>query len=160
MAAPETKTRRRRAAGRTPANGTVEVPKQDLKQLLDALRSARDGKTGARLQVEGNGLMGDVAKVYNELAERRESLTRELARVRKVVGREGRITERARLEGAKGSWAESVECVNSLIEDLVRPTIEVSRVLDAVAEATCHRRWRCRSRAAPSGASSAASARR
>src|SRR5205823_1388246 len=31
-------------------------------------------------------------------------------------------------------WAEAIRCVNSLIDDLVRPTNEVARVLDAVAE--------------------------
>ena len=78
--------------------------------------------------------MGDVARAFNGLAEKRESLTSELNRVSKVIGREGRLTERARLKNAKGSWAESVASVNSMIDDLVRPTIEVSRVLDAVAE--------------------------
>src|SRR5437762_4856182 len=78
--------------------------------------------------------MGDVAKAFNQLTNQREGLTNELDRVRKVIGREGRMTERAQLKGAKGSWAESVDSVNSMIEDLVRPTIEVSRVLDAVAE--------------------------
>src|SRR5207244_7078479 len=34
----------------------------------------------------------------------------------------------------KGSWSESIGSLNSMIGDLVRPTIEVSRVLDAVAE--------------------------
>ena len=38
------------------------------------------------------------------------------------------------MKNVKGSWAESVSSVNSMIDDLVRPTIEVSRVLDAVAE--------------------------
>ncbi|TML26602.1 MAG: HAMP domain-containing protein, partial [Actinobacteria bacterium] len=78
--------------------------------------------------------MGDVAKAYNQLAEQREGLCKELGRVSKVIRREGRMTERAEVKGAKGSWAESVDSVNSMIEDLVRPTIEVSRVLDAVAE--------------------------
>src|SRR5438876_1506846 len=48
VAAPETKSRKRRAASRAPANGTVEARKQDLQRLLDALRSARDGETGKR----------------------------------------------------------------------------------------------------------------
>jgi HAMP domain-containing protein/CheY-like chemotaxis protein len=87
-----------------------------------------------RLPAQKSGLMGDVAKAFNQLLEQREGLTNELARVSKVIGREGRMTERAQLKGAKGSWAESVDSVNSMIEDLVRPTIEVSRVLDAVAE--------------------------
>jgi CheY-like chemotaxis protein/HAMP domain-containing protein len=78
--------------------------------------------------------MGDVAKTFNQLAERREALTGELERVSKVIRREGKMTERAVNEGGKGSWGESIDSVNSLIEDLVRPTIEVSRVLGAVAE--------------------------
>ena len=141
MAARETQTRKRRAAERAPAsrgraaeNGTVEIKKKDLQELLDALRAARDGEVGMRLSAQKSGVMGDVAKAFNGLAERREGLTDELGRVSKVIGREGRMTERAKLKNAKGSWADSVDSVNSMIDDLVRPTIEVSRVLDAVAE--------------------------
>src|SRR2546428_3174553 len=140
VAAPDTK--KRRAASRAPTTnvrsrangGTVEIKKQDLQELLDALRAARDGEVGVRLSTQKSGLMGDLAKAFNGLAARREGLTNELSRVSKVIGREGRMTERASLKNAKGSWAESVDSVNSMIDDLVRPTIEVSRVLDAVAE--------------------------
>ena len=131
--APDTKTRRRRPARRAGQNGTVEVSKQDLKALVDALRQARDGELNVRLS-EKTGAVGDVAKAFNQLAERREGLSRELARVSKVIGREGRMAERAHLRGAKGSWGDSIESVNAMIDDLVRPTIEVARVLDAVAE--------------------------
>ncbi len=141
MAAVPDKTRRRTGADRAPArndrarsNGTVEIKKQDLQELLEALRSARDGETGVRLPARKSGVMGDVARAFNQLADRREGLQDELGRVSKVIGREGRMTERAHLKGAKGSWAESIDSVNSMIDDLVRPTIEVSRVLDAVAE--------------------------
>ena len=141
MAARETQNRKRRAANRAPAsrgraadNGTVEIKKKDLQELLDALRAARDGEVGMRLAPQMSGVMGDVAKAFNGLADRREGLTDELGRVSKVIGREGRMTERAKLKNAKGSWADSVDSVNSMIDDLVRPTIEVSRVLDAVAE--------------------------
>jgi HAMP domain-containing protein/CheY-like chemotaxis protein/GAF domain-containing protein len=112
---------------------TVEIKKKDLQELLEALRSARDGET-VRLTAQKSGVMGDVAKAFNGLAERREGLTDELSRVSRVIGREGRMTERAQLKNAKGTWAESITSVNSMIDDLVRPTIEVSRVLDAVAE--------------------------
>ncbi len=139
MAAPDTK--KRRAPSRAPATNrraadgaTVEIKKKDLQELLEALRSARDGETGVRLSAQKTGVMGDVAKAFNGLAERREGLTNELGRVSRVIGREGRLNERAQLKNAKGSWAESVSSVNSMIDDLVRPTIEVSRVLDAVAE--------------------------
>jgi CheY-like chemotaxis protein/HAMP domain-containing protein/GAF domain-containing protein len=124
----ETKSRKKRAV-----KGTVQIRTKDLQSLLDALRSARDGEAGVRLP-EQSGVMGDVAKTFNQLAERREALTDELKRVSTVIRREGKMTERAQLESVKGSWGESVDSVNSLIEDLVRPTIEVSRVLGAVAE--------------------------
>ena len=122
-----------RSNGRQAKDGTVEISRKDLKELVDALRSARDGELSVRLS-EKSGAMGDVAKAYNQLADRREGLTRELGRVSKVIGREGRMTERAQLRGAKGSWAGAIGSVNSMIEDLVRPTIEVGRVLDAVAD--------------------------
>jgi HAMP domain-containing protein/signal transduction histidine kinase/DNA-binding response OmpR family regulator len=141
VAARETQTRKRRAAKRAPAsngraaqNGTVEIKKQDLQELLDALRAARDGEVGVRLSLRKSGVMGDVAKAFNGLADRREGLTNELNRVSKVIGREGRMTERAQLKNTKGSWSDSIASVNSMIDDLVRPTIEVSRVLDAVAD--------------------------
>jgi methyl-accepting chemotaxis protein len=141
VAASDTKTRKRKAPSRAPAqsrratdNGTVQIKQKDLQELLDALRSARDGDVGVRLSAQKSGVMGDVAKAFNQLAERREGLMNELYRVSKVIGREGRMTERARMKGAKGSWADSLGSVNTMIDDLVRPTIEVSRVLDAVAE--------------------------
>jgi HAMP domain-containing protein/signal transduction histidine kinase/DNA-binding response OmpR family regulator len=139
VAAPDTK--KRRAPSRAPAtnrratdSATVEIKKKDLQELLEALRSARDGEMGVRLSAQKTGVMGDVAKAFNSLAERREGLTNELSRVSRVIGREGRLTERAQVKNAKGTWAESIGSVNSMIDDLVRPTIEVSRVLDAVAE--------------------------
>jgi HAMP domain-containing protein/CheY-like chemotaxis protein/GAF domain-containing protein len=139
VAAPDTK--KRRAPSRAPAtnrratdSATVEIKKKELQELLEALRSARDGETGVRLSAQKTGVMGDVAKAFNSLAERREGLTNELSRVSRVIGREGRLTERAQVKNTKGTWAESVASVNSMIDDLVRPTIEVSRVLDAVAE--------------------------
>jgi HAMP domain-containing protein/CheY-like chemotaxis protein len=113
---------------------TVEVSKADLQELVDALRAARDGGVGIRLNGRKSGVLGDVAKAFNQLAERRERLTDELERVAKVVGREGRLTARIDFRGSKGSWRRSQEAVNSMIDDLVRPTIEVSRVLNAVAD--------------------------
>src|SRR6185503_12450919 len=52
----------------------------------------------------------------------------------RVIGREGRMTERASLTGAPGYWVETVSALNTLIDDLVRPTTEVARVIDAVAD--------------------------
>src|SRR5213079_2352973 len=87
-----------------------------------------------RLPARGRGLGAELNRAFNELAARRESLSKEVARVGRVIGREGRLTERARLDGATGHWASTLEGLNTLIDDLVRPTTEIARVMDAVAD--------------------------
>ncbi len=51
-----------------------------------------------------------------------------------MVGKEGKITQRAALTGATGGWATSLDAFNSLIADLVQPTTETARVFGAVAK--------------------------
>jgi len=102
--------------------------------LVDALEAARDGNFSVRLSARGDGAMGEVAAAFNALVERNARMSRELLRVSKVIGREGRITERAASPGNAGAWDEQVTAVNSLIDDLVRPTTEIARVIDAVAD--------------------------
>src|SRR5581483_11281237 len=111
-----------------------DVADADLSELLRALRAAREGDFTARLTPAGPGVMADLAAAFNGLMERNDQMTREVIRVGKIVGLEGRMTERAALGGAGGSWAASVDSLNALIDDLVRPTTEVARVLGAVAD--------------------------
>src|SRR3954454_14614549 len=118
MAATEPKTRRRRGASGAPENGTIEIQKQDLQRLLDALRSARDGESGVRLPAQKIGVMGDLATAFNQLAERGEALTSEVGRVSKVIRQDGPMPERPQLKGVKGPWAYSDDSVNSMIEHL------------------------------------------
>jgi methyl-accepting chemotaxis protein len=80
------------------------------------------------------GLAGKVADTLNEIIELNQETAHELDRVSIAVGKEGRITQRAQLSGARGSWAASLNSVNGLIVDLVQPTSEVARVIGAVAK--------------------------
>ena len=137
MAAAERKSRRaaRSAApknGAPPTNGTVKT--EDLEPLLNALKANKDGVQGVRLSTRKAGIVGELGRAFNELAETRERTTKELVRVSNVVGREGRLTTRAKVQGVSGFWADTLEALNSLIDDLSRPTREVGRVLDAVAD--------------------------
>ena len=65
-----------------------------LNRLLVARVAMRDGNFRKRLTVSGDGVMSEIAAVFNEVADRNLHLTGELARVRRVVGREGKLTER------------------------------------------------------------------
>src|SRR5712692_5244449 len=116
-------------------NGQGPGDDQRLRELLEALQAAREGDFAVRLPfTRGSGVMPDIARAFNSVLSRNEALTNEIVRLEKVVGREGRMTERASLGDVTGGWATSVSSINALIGDLVQPTTEVARVLIAVAE--------------------------
>src|SRR3954466_5179452 len=131
MTAAPTSTKRR--ASRASAGTTATSSKDQLAEVLAALTSFRNGDFTVRLGRQ-DGLLGEVADRFNEVADLQERRTRELVRVSHVIGREGRMTERLSDLTDKGDWATSAEAVNSMIDDLGRPTTEVARVIEAVAE--------------------------
>ncbi|EFC83982.1 HAMP domain-containing protein [Parafrankia sp. EUN1f] len=104
-----------------------------LPGLLAGLDRLVDGDFGVRLPI-GDGVGGDVARRFNELAGMQERHAREVSRVSKVIRRDGRLTLRMDDLGGSGGWDELTQSVNSLIDDLARPTHEVARVIAAVAE--------------------------
>ncbi|MER5944209.1 HAMP domain-containing protein [Streptomyces sp. NPDC001928] len=127
--------------------GTTAVDTAALNRLLAALVSMRDGNFRKRLTVSGDGVMSEIAAVFNEVADRNLHLTGELARVRRMVGREGKLTERLETGACEGSWAAAIDNSNSLVDDLVRPVSEVGRVLTAVAEGDLSPRMELRTQA-------------
>ncbi|WP_344267089.1 HAMP domain-containing protein, partial [Streptomyces sodiiphilus] len=137
--------------GRSRGNGTVEVDAAALDRLLSALVSMRDGNFRKRLTVVGEGPMAEVAAVYNEVAERSLHVTGQLSRVRRVVGKEGKLTERLDAGVCEGAWAKAVEDCNDLVDDLVRPVSEVGRVLSAVAEGDLEQRMDLRAQSGGKG---------
>ena len=106
----------------------------DLEQLLSVFTAIRRATSRSRMPVSKTGLAGKIADTLNEITELNEEMAEEFERVSLAVGKEGRITQRATLAGAGGSWAASVTSVNTLIGDLVQPTSEVARVIGAVAK--------------------------
>ncbi|HET7468505.1 MAG TPA: HAMP domain-containing protein, partial [Gemmatimonadales bacterium] len=123
-----------RSAKRSSQQRLTEADTLDLEQLLSVLTAVRKGDFSARMSVAKTGLAGKIADTLNEIAELNQDMAREFERVSLAVGKEGRITQRASLAGAGGSWAASVDSVNTLIGDLVQPTSEVARVIGAVAK--------------------------
>ncbi|MCA1612023.1 MAG: hypothetical protein LC780_14465, partial [Acidobacteria bacterium] len=106
----------------------------DRKQLLAALTAFQKGSFDVRLPEDWVGVDGKIADAFNTVVERNQRMSRELERLSRVVGKEGRIDERASLGDVAGSWEASVESVNALISDLVHPTSETARVIGAVAK--------------------------
>src|SRR6476469_6298331 len=112
---------------------TKDTENLDLRQLLKILSAVKKGNFSVRMADEYTGMAGKVADAINDVIELNERMTKELERIGRVVGKEGKITQRASLGNAGGSWGACLDSINSLISDLVQPTVETSRVIRAVA---------------------------
>src|SRR5881392_2314632 len=118
-----------------PANGLrLNGDGVDSRQLLTALVAFKRGDFSARLPDDWTGVAGKIADTFNDVIRSNERMTQELERIVHMVGKEGRITERTSLNNVSNCWADAIGCVNVLIEDLVRPTSEMARVIGAVAK--------------------------
>jgi HAMP domain-containing protein/signal transduction histidine kinase/CheY-like chemotaxis protein len=106
----------------------------DNRLLLRVLSDFRKGDFSVRLPVDSTGIAGKIYDTINEAIDLNSRLTRELERISSVVGKEGKIRQRATLPGAAGGWAECVDAVNSLVGDLIQPITDVSRVIGGVAK--------------------------
>src|SRR5204862_3880192 len=99
-----------------------------------SLQTMRDGDFSVRLPGSWIGLAGKIADTFNEIAAANQQMARDLKRVGKVVGKEGKTRERTRFHESKGAWGQIEVSVNTLVEDLLRPTAEVTRAIAAVAQ--------------------------
>src|SRR5580658_1876617 len=97
------------------------------RQILTAFVAFRDGDFSARLPADWPGIDGRIAETFNQTIAREESISREVKRLSVTVGKEGRLKQRMSLPGAVGDWAVKSESINTLIDDLVRPTVDVAR---------------------------------
>ena len=115
-------------------NGDATADAQGLAELLNALQSMRVGDFSVRMAGDRVGLLGKIADTFNEIAGTNQRMARQLERVGQVVGREGRTRQRVRFGLPDGAWGEMEASVNSLIDDLLWPTTEVTRAIAAVAQ--------------------------
>jgi HAMP domain-containing protein/CheY-like chemotaxis protein/signal transduction histidine kinase len=117
-----------------PEVGTNGKGTFELHDLLHALQAMRAGDFSVRLAGDHLGIEGKIADTFNEIAATNERMAQQLDRVGQVVGKEGKTKQRVKLGASGGAWAEMENSVNTLIDDLLWPTREVTRAVAAVAQ--------------------------
>jgi hypothetical protein len=102
--------------------------------LLRVLTEVKNGNFSVRMPIDQVGLSGKICDTLNEIIAMNEKMMAEFTRARNSVGKQGQLTQRIELPNAKGSWSTGIESLNTLISDLVHPTIEIARVISSVAK--------------------------
>jgi HAMP domain-containing protein len=100
--------------------------------ILAGMVAFRDGDFSVRLPTNWLGTDGMTAEVFNQTIAQKQRISSAITRLSTAVGIEGRLKQRMTLPGALGGWAEDADSINTLIDDLVRPTTEIARTIGAV----------------------------
>ena len=117
------------------SNGAgIGIPPGHLNALLTALQAMRRGDFSVRLAEVHDGVLGKIADTFNDIVSANQELAEQLEHVGQVVGCEGNVRQRVRTTRASGTWGEMESSVNTLIDNLLWPTNEVTRAIAAVAQ--------------------------
>ncbi|MDQ3050866.1 MAG: HAMP domain-containing protein [Bacteroidota bacterium] len=86
------------------------------------------------MPIDQIGVHGKICDTLNEIISLNEQMIEEFTNAGNTIGKQGKLTQRIDLPQAKGAWRKGVDSLNSLISDLVHPTIEIAHVISSVAK--------------------------
>ncbi|WP_433253636.1 HAMP domain-containing protein [Streptosporangium sp. CA-135522] len=119
--------------GRGSASAASGVEELDLRQLLAGLTAVRDGDFGTRLPDDGDGLLKEIATVFNGMVDQLSLFTSEVTRVAREVGTEGQLGGQADVPGVSGTWKDLTDSVNAMAGNLTDQVRDIAQVATAVA---------------------------
>ncbi len=116
------------------SSAAVDPEVLDIQGLLRVLQAFKRGDFSVRMPADQIGLAGKVADALNDVLDLNQRMCGEFDRVNKLIGKEGKINQRASIGPMSGDWSSCIDSLNGLIADLVQPSTEVTRVIGAVAK--------------------------
>ncbi len=122
------------AAANVAPNAMNGSTQHELSELLAAMRAMRTGDFTVRMDGNQVGIIGKIADTFNDIVAANQRMAQQLQLVGQSVGRDGQIRQRAKLDLPSGAWGEMENSINTLIDDLLWPTTEVTRAIEAVAQ--------------------------
>ena len=121
-----------RADGGSHAAGPAGEP--ELRLLLAGLTAVRDGDFSTKLPGDADGVLGEIATVFNGMVDQLSHFTSEVTRVAREVGTEGRLGGQAQVPGVSGTWEDLTESVNAMAGNLTTQVRDIAQVATAVAK--------------------------
>ena len=109
------------------------APALEHRHILAALRAFRRGDFSAKMREDLAGVDGQICDTFNEIVELVRTIREEASDVSISVGKQGQAAKRMRRFHLSGGWADYVQSVNEVINDLTGHANEIARVVAAVA---------------------------
>jgi HAMP domain-containing protein/signal transduction histidine kinase/CheY-like chemotaxis protein len=131
---PSGKPRKGTGQPTTTASFEQSTPETLDRELLRVLMEVRNGNFNVRMPIDEVGVSGKICDTLNEIITMNERMTQEFTKASNTIGKQGKLTHRLEVPSSKGSWSHGVDSLNTLISDLVHPTIEIAGVISSVAK--------------------------
>jgi HAMP domain-containing protein/signal transduction histidine kinase/CheY-like chemotaxis protein len=116
------------------ASPQLYPPELNSSELLRVLTDVKNGNFAVRMPIDKVGVNGKICDTLNEIISLNEKMMQEFTRAGNTIGKQGKLTQRIEVPSAKGAWSTGVDSLNTLISDLVHPTIEIAHVISSVAK--------------------------
>src|SRR5690606_16284639 len=77
--------------------------------LYETLLKVRNGDFSERFPSDRTGISGKFLDTFNEIIELNEQLVKQFTKAGKIIGKEGKLSQRVKLDGGKGDWITCVD---------------------------------------------------
>jgi len=105
-----------------------------VRNIAKVATAISDGDLTQKITVEAQGEVLQLKETINKMVDDLNRLASEVSRVAQVAGKEGKLDERAKVEGVGGSWKDIVDTLNNLINSIATPVQEVIRLAVALSQ--------------------------
>ncbi len=105
-----------------------------VRNIAQVTTAVAQGDLSQKITVEAKGEVLELKETINKMVDDLNRLASEVSRVAQAAGLEGKLSERAEVEGVSGSWKDIVDTLNTLIDSIAAPIQEVIKIAVALSE--------------------------
>ncbi|CAF9906276.1 MAG: histidine kinase osmosensor [Alectoria fallacina] len=107
---------------------------QQVRGISDVTQAIARGDLSQKIEVPAQGEMLTLKVTINDMVTQLDTFARELKRVARDVGVDGKMGGQANVNNAKGRWKEITEDVNTMAENLTSQVRAFGQITDAATD--------------------------
>src|SRR4029079_13617195 len=104
-----------------------------VRNIAEVTKAVANGDLGKKITVDVEGEILELKNTINTMVDQLSSFAREVTRVAREVGTEGKLGGQADVRGVAGTWKDLTDSVNGLAGNLTIQLRDVSKVATAIA---------------------------
>ncbi|KAL9132234.1 MAG: hypothetical protein Q9217_000038 [Psora testacea] len=114
----------------TMANNLTE----QVRNISQVTQAIAQGDLSQKIEVQARGEVATLKDTINNMVDQLDTFARELKRVARDVGVDGKMGGQANVENAKGRWREITEDVNTMADNLTAQVRAFGEITDAATD--------------------------